>query len=279
LALARICNAKTSGVRPGSSEIAFEPGEIHGGRYKVKIGTAGSVTLLMQCLLPALLKADSPVSLQVQGGTDVQWSPTVDYFRHVFLPALEGFGTRISLVLMQRGYYPRGQGLVLLQVEPTALKPAHLQAQAAPVAGISHSSNLPEHVARRQAEAASMALQQVGHKSEIAVEPLAVPSTGSGITLWSGHKGASALGKRGLPAETVGRRAADEMISELGSGAAVDIHLADQLIPYLALAGGSYTTREISMHAKTNIWTVSHFLERKISVLNEEFIKIEALSV
>ena len=279
LALARICNAKTSGARPGSSEIAFEPGEIRGGRYKVEIGTAGSVTLLMQCLLPALLKADSSVSLEVHGGTDVQWSPTVDYFRHVFLPALEGFGTRISLELGQRGYYPRGQGWVLLQVEPAKLGPAHLKAQAAPVVGISHSSNLPEHVAKRQAEAASLALQQAGHRSEMAVESLAVPSTGSGITLWSGHKGGSALGKRGLPAETVGKKAAGEIISELRFGAAVDVHLADQLIPYLALAGGSYTAREISMHARTNIWTAGHFLERKILVSREEIIKVWALSV
>jgi RNA 3'-terminal phosphate cyclase (ATP) len=113
----------------------------------------------------------------------------------------------------------------------------------------------------------------------MAVESLAAPSTGSGITLWSGHKGGSALGKRGLPAETVGKKAAREIISELRSGAAVDVHLADQLIPYLALAGGSYTAREISMHARTNIWTAGHFLERKILVSREEIIKFEALSV
>ncbi len=275
-ALARICNARTSGAEPGSSEIAFEPGEIRGGRYKVEIGTAGSVTLLLQCLMPALLKAGSSVSLEVHGGTDVQWSPTVDYFKQVFLPALTGFGARISLELMQRGYYPRGQGKVLLHLEPALLKPAYLKAQAAPVAGISHSSNLPEHVAKRQAEAASMALQQAGFHGEIAAESLTVPSTGSGITLWSGHKGGSALGKRGLPAETVGKRAAEEIISELKSAASVDVHLADQLIPYLFLAGGSYTTREISMHTRTNIWTAEHFLERKISVFEEDIIKVEA---
>ncbi len=278
-ALARICNARTSGADPGSSEIAFEPSEIRGGRYKVEIGTAGSVTLLMQCLLPALLKSDSPIVLEVHGGTDVQWSPTVDYFRNVFLPALEGFGARIRLELWQRGYYPRGQGTVLLQVEPAELKTAHLKAQAAPVVGISHSSNLPEHVAKRQAEAASLALQQAGFQSEIATESLAVASTGSGITLWSGHKGGSALGKRGLPAETVGKKAALEIISELRSATAVDVHLADQLIPYLALAGGSYTTREISMHTRTNIWTAEHFLKRKISVFGEDIIRVEALSV
>ena len=103
-------------------------------------------------------------------------------------------------------------------------------------------------------------------RPEIALEVLRLPSMGSGITLWSGFKGASHLGERGLPAETVGKKAAEALILELKSAASVDVHLADQLIPYLALAGGSYTSREISLHARTNIWTAEHFLDRKISV-------------
>ena len=277
LALAELCDAKTSGIAPGSSEITFVPGEIRGGSHKVKIGTAGSVTLLMQCLLPALLKTDVPASLEVHGGTDVQWAPTVDYFRKVFLPALECFGARVSLEVRQRGYYPKGQGSVLLKVDPAKLKAAHLSGMTREtVLGISHCSNLPEHVARRQAEAASKELQDFGYEARIALEALRLPSMGSGITLWSGYKGASHLGERGLPAETVGKKAAEALILELKSGASVDVHLADQLIPYLALAGGSYTSREISLHARTNIWTAEHFLERKISVSGEGVINLEA---
>lgn len=274
LALAQICGGATSGVEPGSSEVSFQPGKIRGGSYRVEIGTAGSVTLLMQCLLPAMLRADSPISLEVHGGTDVSWSPTVDYFRQVFLPALTKFGARASIELRQRGYYPKGQGSVLLKVEPGALVPAHFKAQvlkhglqaSSPTAvqGVSHSSNLPPHVAKRQAEAATLALKQAGFEAEVAQEVLKLPSTGSGITLWSGFKGASALGARGLPAETVGKRAADELILELESCAAVDLHLADQLVPYLALTGGSFTVREVSMHAKTNIWTARHFLDTEM---------------
>jgi len=115
-ALADICGARVSGAAPGSSEVIFTPGTIRGGRHRVEIGTAGSVTLLMQCLLPALLCADAPSSLHIQGGTDVNWSPAVDYFKNVFLPALSSFGARVSLAVLQRGYYPRGQGEVLLEV-------------------------------------------------------------------------------------------------------------------------------------------------------------------
>ncbi|MCK9440192.1 MAG: RNA 3'-terminal phosphate cyclase [Methanothrix sp.] len=288
-ALAAICNAGTSGVAPGSSEIAFSPGEIRGGSHRVEIGTAGSVTLLMQCLLPALLRADGPSSLRIQGGTDVQWSPTVDYFKNVFLPAISSFGAKVSLEVLQRGYYPRGQGEVLLQVEPAKLKASHLESPACDtgqiiqnlqnvVQGVSHSSNLPEHVAARQADSATQTLQQADYAAQITEQVLRLPSMGSGITLWSGYKGASGLGERGLPAEKVGRRAAEELIIELKSPARVDVHLADQLIPYLALAGGSYTVREISLHARTNIWTAGHFLDAKIEIKEEKGIfRIESV--
>mgnify|MGYP001766103630 FL=1 len=270
-ALGQICNAEIKGAEPGSSEVLFCPQEICGGSRRVEIGTAGSVTLLMQCLLPALLHAEKRTSLYVQGGTDVQWSPTVDYFRNVFLPALSFFGGRAGLQLLRRGYYPRGQGEVLLEVEPSHLKSAHISYEPFNPAqnrimGISHCSNLPQHVAERQAASAIERLQEAGYEAEILQETGRLASTGSGITLWTAGKGASSLGERGHPAEKVGRRAAEEMIQELASPAAVDAHLADQLIPYLALAGGSYSVREISRHTKTNIWTAGHFIEAKFEI-------------
>jgi RNA 3'-terminal phosphate cyclase (ATP) len=266
LSLARICNGKTLGSTAGSSEITFEPGEIRGGSYQVEIGTAGSITLLMQCLLPAMLRADGPISLWVKGGTDVQWAPTVDYFKYVFLPALKCFGAKADLEIGQRGYYPKGQGSVHLQTTPCGLKPCHLESQSSALQGISHCSNLPLHVAKRQADNAYQILKQAGYEAEIALESLSAPSTGSAISLWSGWKGASAIGEWGLPAEEVGRKAAKELILELSSGKTIDMHLADQLIPYLALAGGSYSTSRISSHTITNIWTAKHFLNREINV-------------
>ena len=282
-ALADICGAETTGVKPGSSEIAFSPGRIRGGCRQVEIGTAGSVTLLMQCLVPALLMADAPSSILIRGGTDVKWAPTIDYFKYVFMPAVSAFGVRVSLSVLIRGYYPRGGGEVRLDVEPGDLKPAHFstceqQALKRTVLGISHCSNLPEHVASRQAEAAEKHLLAAGYVSEIKKEVLKLPSTGSGITLWAGGKGASALGERGLPAEKVGFYAAFKLIRELETLAAVDVHLADQLIVYLALAGGSMTLGSLSEHTKTNIWTVGHFLDAKMEIKEANGIfRIESL--
>jgi RNA 3'-terminal phosphate cyclase (ATP) len=266
LALAKVTNAEIEGVKPRSSEMLFQPGEIRGGRYEVDIGTAGSITLLMQCLLPALVFADAPTVLTVRGGTDVKWSPTIDYLSHVALFAFAKFGVQSQLSCARRGYYPKGGGVATLEVVPGSLKRADLLAvEPMLVEGISHSSNLPEHVAKRQSETAVEVLEMAGFDAKIRCKTEKGPTTGSGITLWSGQKGASALGAPGLRAEKVGAFAAEEMAAELRSKAAVDRHLADQLVPYLALAGGSYTAPEASRHASTNIWTVSRFLDVEIS--------------
>ena len=276
LAMAKICSAKIAGVSPGSAEIVFEPGRIASGNYGIDIGTAGSIPLLMQCLLPAMIKSDGPITLMVTGGTDVRWSPTIDYFKNVFLPALGEFGAQVRLECRKRGYYPRGGGLVIFTVNPGKLKPAHLKPQKLGIVeGVSHCSNLPDHVARRQAESATRALKDAVYDSKVSMEVLKETSTGSGITLWSGHKGGSALGERGIRAEDVGKAAAEEIMAELASPAAVDVHLADQLIPYLALAGGSYTVRQISKHARTNIWTASRFLDTKIDFEDEGVLRIQ----
>lgn len=276
-ALAMISEARTEGVRPGSVKMTFRPGEVKGGKFGIDIGTAGSITLLIQCLLPALVFADGPSTLTIRGGTDVKWSPTIDYLSMVALPAFAEFGVRSQLKCERRGYYPRGGGMVTLVIFPSNLKRAELS--AFPIEGAegrSHSSNLPEHVARRQSEAAIDVLDQAGIAARIECETSALPSTGSGITIWSGRKGASALGERGLLAEKVGRAAAEDLVAELGSKAAVDRHLADQLVPYLALAGGSYTAPEVTRHASTNIWTATRFLDVEISVDEGELATFRA---
>lgn len=269
---ARICEARVSGLFPGSSELFFAPVEIKGGKYEIDIGTAGSITLLLQSLMPALPFAKEKVELTVRGGTDVAWSPTIDYLQHVTLRALEQLGYAGSVTLKKRGYYPRGGGEVSAVFEPCKLRGFHFRKEGEKrITGVSHASNLPAHVPARQAEAAESLLLEAGYGSQIDVKSFELLSTGSGITLWSGYCGGSALGERGLPAEKVGRRAAEEIVSELSSKASVDVHLADQLIPYMALAGNSsYTVRELTLHAATNIWVTEQFLDVKFRIEEKE---------
>jgi RNA 3'-terminal phosphate cyclase (ATP) len=286
---AKICGAQVSGLFPGSSELFFAPVEIKGGKYNIDIGTAGSITLLLQCIMPALPFAKEKVELTIRGGTDVAWSPTIDYLQHVTFRALKQFGYVGKITLIERGYYPRGGGNISAIFEPCKLHGFHFretdenksvgkdmtdresskgeQNQKEMIMGISHASNLPAHVPSRQAETARSLLLEAGYASEINVQSHKLLSTGSGITLWTGYCGGSALGERGLPAEKVGRRVSEEVIAELRTGAAVDAHLADQLIPYMALAGNSsYTVRELTLHAATNIWVTEQFLDVKFKI-------------
>ena len=296
---ADMTGARISGLKSGSTELTFCPGEISGGHYNIDIGTAGSITLLLQCLVPVAMAAQEPVTLDITGGTDVAWSPPIDYMAHVLAPVLSAMGLKCSIELYRRGYYPRGGGRVTAIIHPSALRAVDLdkgketdmkeeigigkvnemekeneigsemgkEIEPCTVSGISHSSNLPPHVAQRQADAATAALEKAGYSSSIDTRPSSFPSTGSGITLWCGHAGGSAPGKRGLPAEEVGRMGAREIIAELDSWAVVDVHLADQLIPYMGLArGGSFTVREVSEHTKTNIRVVEQFLGVEFSI-------------
>ncbi|HIH43986.1 MAG TPA: RNA 3'-terminal phosphate cyclase [Candidatus Methanoperedenaceae archaeon] len=262
---ALICKAEVAGLAVGSREITYIPGKPAGGSFSIDIGTAGSITLLLQCLMPAALNLDSPLELKIRGGTDVEWSPSIDYLRNVTLHALLRMGYRCDIELIARGYYPVGGGIVRVMIQPSVLEKVSFEAHATmKIRGISHSSGLPAHVAKRQVATAAGLLRDAGIEHEISEETAKYTSTGSGITLWCGAIGSCAYGRRGRPAEEVGRDAAESIIRELQSGAGVDVHLADQLIPYMALArGGSFTARELSMHTRTNIWVTEQFLDVK----------------
>jgi RNA 3'-terminal phosphate cyclase (ATP) len=267
-AVSSICDAEVEGCSLYSTYLSFKPAKIKGGSYDIDIGTAGSITLLLQCLMPAAMHAPSPVKLTIMGGTDVAWSPPVDYLRYVTLGALSRMGYDCELRLVRRGYYPRGGGCVEAIINPSTLKKTSFDKNPCNIiGGISHSSGLPAHVTQRQATSAEKILREEGYNSSISLEMKDETSTGSGITLWCGTAGGSTLGKPGLRAEKVGSTAAVSILRELKTGAGVDIYLADQLIPYLALArGGSFTTRILTPHARTNMWVTEQFLDVKFKI-------------
>jgi RNA 3'-terminal phosphate cyclase (ATP) len=265
---AALCDGKVSGCALHSTSLTFTPGKIKGGIYDIDIGTAGSITLILQCLMPIAMHSPDTVILKISGGTDVSWSPTIDYMRFVTLFVLSRMGYDGSINLVRRGYYPRGEGCVKAVIVPAKLKRMEFETNTCSVIqGISHSSRLPAHVAQRQVSSAQKLLQKEGFDTRIAIETKDETSTGSGLTLWCGYMGGSALGKPGFSAEKVGNLSADVILSELKSAAGADVYLADQLIPYMALAGGgSFTTRSISLHTRTNIWVTEQFLDVKFNI-------------
>ncbi len=272
-----ISEASVEGLRIGSTRVVFRPKKLRGGRFRIDIGTAGSVTLILQTILLPSLFAERESSFEIIGGTDVAWSPPIDYFRFITLRALREMGCDVDVELLRRGYYPKGGGKIRVRVQPSDLHGKIFERIVENVNGISHCQNLPPHVAERQAKAARRWLLERGIEAGIRVEVLKGTSTGSGITLWSGYKGGSSLGERGKPAEVVGREAAEKFYKEFSNDAAVDSHLADQIMTFAAVAKGytMYTATEITLHQKSNAYVINAFLGEAVEIDEEKgLIKI-----
>lgn len=308
-ALEELCNASSEGSAIGSTSVRFFPGKPQSRTLSVDIGTAGSVTLLLQAVLLPALFAPGNVRLKLAGGTNVMHSQPVEYFSSVFLPHTARFGS-CSFSLLRRGYFPRGGGKAELEIKPffrlsgydnfadfhksvsQQLPGINLaeRGKLLKIAGVSHASaDLGKaEVAERQAKAAKATLlqqlQKIGSSCPVSIQAEYSDSlsTGSGIALFAYFAaagkddldavnpvilGADALGERGKRAEAVGQEAAHALVKEITSGACVDHYLADQLIPFMALAGNSrILASEVTPHCLTNIFVVEQFIGRCFGV-------------
>ncbi|MBI4399821.1 RNA 3'-phosphate cyclase, partial [Candidatus Micrarchaeota archaeon] len=168
--LARLVNASVSGLSKGSLELVFKPSEIRTMDFELDIGTAGSVTLVLQALLPVLAFAKGKSRFTVVGGTHVAWSPTIHYVQNVFLPIMRGIGYSITVESKQYGWYPKGGGKILVETEPVKkLKKLDLvkRGNLLDVRGISCASNLPQNVVERQAGACKNLVGNVQMELEV----------------------------------------------------------------------------------------------------------------
>ncbi len=290
LTAAKLCNAYVEGARISSRELLYEPKDIKGGKFEAEIGTAGSISMLIMTVLPICIFAKSTVHLHIsKGGTDVQHAPTINYMQSVFMPVLKQMGITASITVLKYGYYPKGMGEVTLTVEPCReLNPLVLEepGKIKAVKGISVCPFLAEkRVAERQAAAAKEYLKERGCSADIRIvndrsNPL---QKGSSIVLWAETDkgallGADAIGELQKTSEAVGREAAEKLWQEISSGATVDMHLADMLVPYIALAPGRsiYLTRMFSDHLDSNIWLSEIFLGTKFRIEKiKELYKVE----
>jgi RNA 3'-terminal phosphate cyclase (ATP) len=245
-AAAELTKAQLHGADLGSTEISFKPKTIRGGNYRFDIGTAGSVTLFLQCLVPIAAYADKPVKLDIIGGTAVRWSPSTPFLENIVWRAFDAMGLKCSLELKRHGFFPKGGGEVRAYVEPTgalqSFLPKHEPVNT--IFGVSLCGRLPKHVAKRQASSATETLNHSGFKSRISVSHLdeteAPFSAGSLICLWTDSMflGSDSLGERGKPAEKVGKEAATSLLEQMGRGATVDLHTSDHMILPCSLAEG-----------------------------------------
>lgn len=286
-AAAELTGATVEGLQLRSTEIKYIPKEFRPGRYRFDIGTAGSITLVLQTLIPILCFMPRRTEVEISGGTDVPWSPPIDYLRNVIAHFLKLLGVDLEVRLVRRGHYPVGGGLVSVSVNnsPVKLRAIKLleRGNVVEVRGVSHCVKLPKHVAERQAKAAEEYLRNSGIKVPINIEieyyePEEDPhlGPGSGIVLWAETDrgavlGADALGARGRRAEEVGIEAARKLINELSANTPLDSHMSDNIITYLALANGTSEVRgsSLTMHTYTNIEVVRRLVNTEIIVEGE----------
>ncbi len=272
-------SAEVKGLRKGSTKVLFKPGRVRGGKFKIDIGTAGSISLILQVLIPVAMSADKESEVTVTGGTDVKWSPPVDYLKYVTLEAVEKMGGKVELKVLERGYYPEGGGRVFAKIEPTKLSAVEfrdIELGSVEVWGISHCSNLPKHVAERQARSAVDTLLKEGVRTgveRVRIEVRKSLSTGSGITLWCNAPiGGSALGEKGKRAEVVGKEAAEALLRGLKVKAGVDEWAGDQLMVFAALASGitRYKVSRVTKHQISNAYVINKFFEDCVKIDKKE---------
>ena len=287
-AVAEICTAKVNGAELGSTAVQFEPGKAKPGSYSFDIGTAGSASLVLQALfIPSLGRS---FEFRIKGGTDNPWAPTTTYMRTVFIPILQRMGARLEIETLKHGFYPKGGGLVHAKTSKAGWKPLNLteRGNAVKTDALSFVSYALQkaRVSERQVASAEKILGEFSVKSNSYVE---TASPGSSLTLHTHFSGtvlgASALGERGKSAEQVGEEAAQLLGKQLESKACLDRWMADQIVPYMAIAAAkgenerqngvqsfssAVSVSEITKHALTNIWVTEKFLPVRFSVKGKQ---------
>ncbi len=273
-AVAEVCGAEVDGLFQGSKEIIFKPGQLVGGDFEFNVGTAGSISLVItSCILPGLF-SKARLRITVRGGTDVRWSPAIDYLRLVHIPILSKFGGNCELEMSSRGFYPEGGGEAVAEIAPIGgLEKVDLgsQGKTIRIEGVAYAQNLPEHVVSRIKHSA---LKKLLDFKEVVLESdlRKGHSTGAGIVLSAVCEntilGESALGAKGVRSETLGEGCAEDLLETLRSKVTVDEHMLDQVLLYMAVAekGSRIVAQDLTGHAETNIWVIERFLGKKFSV-------------
>ncbi len=276
-AVASLCDAKVSGLVVGSTQVEFSPGKLVHDHLKIDIGTAGSIGLVFQSLMIPAVHTGKELEFEITGGTDVKWSPAIAFFEAVFCGNLEKMGIKIETKVLGAGYYPKGGGRVRVRVLPCKrIEPINWtkQGEVRRIDSWSFASKELEkaNVAERQMRGFEEVFSKIDCRDVQYVNTL---STGSSITAHAHCNtviGASSLGERGKPAEKVGRECADLLKKQIDSGACLDEHMADQILPYMAMAtesdGGDsqVTVTRVTDHCKTNIWVIEKFLPVKFKI-------------
>ncbi|MBO6848776.1 MAG: RNA 3'-terminal phosphate cyclase [Maricaulis sp.] len=275
LAAREVCDGKVDGAELGSTAITFHPGEICGGDYHFPIGTAGGTGLVFQTVFPALLLADEPSTVKLEGGTHNGMSPPFEFLRDSFLGAMATIGIEASLEMDRAGFYPAGGGIVRASINPAALdQKIDLtdRGELKQIHGEARIANLPGGIAEREAK--TLRAQLDLDEGAIRIRNADALGPGNALLAWIEFEGITevycGVGEHGVRAERIAERVAKSVRRHLRSNAVVGPHLADQLLLPMALgSGGRFTMMRPSLHFETNVETVLQFLDTPIRYMEE----------
>lgn len=266
-AASAIGNASVSGADIGGAALVFEPGGITPGEYTFSVGTAGSATLVLQTVLPALVVAKGSSRLVIEGGTHNPFAPPFDFLEKAFLPCLCKMGPNVSCHLERHGFYPAGGGRFVVDIQPVEhLMPLELLCRGdlmdRRVTAL--VSGLPVSIGHREV---GVVEKQMGwesrHSSVHSVEHPMGP--GNALIIEVAHRHITevftGVGEQEVPAEKVARAAVAELRKYLDSCVPVGRHLADQLLIPMAMAGGAFRTLKPTNHTITNAFVIKQFMD------------------
>lgn len=267
-AASKVGNAETQGVEHKSTEFSFKPHIIQGGAYTFDIGTAGSTSLVLQTILPALLQAETNSQVSLVGGTHNPLSPSFDFLEKAYFSVLRKLGAKISAQLIRPGYMPKGGGQIDVSIETgKKLSPIQLNERGniSQVTAVARVAGLPLHIATREIKTIQEILHLNNHQVFIEEQP-AEYGPGNVVFIEAQSENITevftAYGQPHVPAEKVARSVAEEAQTYLNSEVPVGYHLADQLLLYMALSGkGSIVTLKPSSHTLTNIQVIKQFVD------------------
>jgi RNA 3'-terminal phosphate cyclase (ATP) len=270
-AASQICNARCDGAALNSKTLDFQPGPIRGGNYHFDIGSAGSATLVIQTILPALFLTDKPSTITVTGGTHNPLAPPFDFLCETFLPAITTAGFYGNCKLIKHGFYPAGGGKITFEIQFWEKQPDKIidlceRSEQFEIYARIYIAKLPSHIAQRQKKLLLQSNLDIKNVEHIEVTDSDGPGNCVMIRLCSGLSLArttvfTAFGMKGKPSQQVVSEVANLAKDFLSSGVAVDRFLADQLLIYMALSkAGCFTTNQLSAHLLTNMEVIKKFL-------------------
>jgi RNA 3'-terminal phosphate cyclase (ATP) len=266
-AAAAVGAARVEGAEKGSTNLVFEPTAIVPGRHDIRVGTAGSATLVLQTVIPPLLLAETPTAIVVEGGTHNPLAPPYEFLERVYLPALERLGPSFDIRLERHGFAPAGGGRIALEIRPVEtlgklelLERGSVKKHGARVL----LSNLPLHVAEREAQ---VVRKKLGWAERDVVIQFVTDAEGPGnvvlLEVRTEHvqQLVAGFGALGVRAEQVASRAVTALRRWMKAGVPVGEHLADQLLLPMALGGGGrFCTVDPTSHTRTQMALIPMFL-------------------